>query len=328
MAAKRQREHGAMARRQKVNRAAAPELFFTKEALLDEAAEHIAERMLPEHTFVDFACGNNGLAARLAEKGIKCITYDVSDEYVGVPVEGVRFECRDWLSVDSIPAGSCIGFNPPFGCQGWMARKFIEHALRIAEAPPPFFFLLIPRIRDGWLPKGYVASERRQVDAESFYRPKDETPFAYPTELLTLRPGTEKRPKPVFPEGFSAVTVSPNFPKEGFVPMWPQTGTEVAVRTAGCRAGAQYFVKAGELWTRWDWYEDGKFKEQLEVDARVRRGTCFMRITLPEKWAGENRKGLLERMAPELLRMRKAQNNKRGVSKKDLMRAVGIAIET
>lgn len=129
--------------------------YFTKKEILSQIALWVAPFVKENDLFVDFSCGSNEFAPLL---NCQCICYDI----VLVP-GGIQ---QDWLTVHELPKDAIIGLNPPFGYQGQLARKFVQHALTFA---PAYLFLILPNKR--WNIQGYETMFERELPNNAFYNP-------------------------------------------------------------------------------------------------------------------------------------------------------------
>lgn len=152
--------------------------FYTNHDLLDRIAQEIAD-LAREREFVDFSCGNNYLCKTLREKyGMATKSYDLDSEDTSVAK-------TDWFDVKDIRSGCVIGLNPPFGYQGALAKRFIQHA---ATFDPAYMFLILPRMGGGqWIPSGYRIRNELALPETSFYVPsRNNAPFSYATSYFVL----------------------------------------------------------------------------------------------------------------------------------------------
>jgi hypothetical protein len=136
------------------------ERYFTKINVLKGISE-IVKPFLKGLTFVDFSCGKNDFAPLL---GCPYIAYDIC------PAPDAQ-EC-DWFKVTDLPGSIAIGLNPPFGYQGQLARKFMEHALQFE---PVYMFLILPNMR--WKPPNYEEIYTKELPDDSFYDPNNGKTF-------------------------------------------------------------------------------------------------------------------------------------------------------
>jgi len=129
--------------------------YYTKLSVLKDISSLVKPYLEKNITFVDFSCGKNEFAPLL---GCPFLAFDVS----AAPNATVA----DWLKVSKLPNDIAIGLNPPFGYQGQIARKFIEHALKFS---PRYMFLILPNMR--WQPPGYEIVYSKELAEDSFYDP-------------------------------------------------------------------------------------------------------------------------------------------------------------
>lgn len=109
-------------------------------------------------TIVDFAAGDNRFLREVKTQIPSCHTLSFDTEPKSKDV------CKkDWFSVKSLPNDCIIGFNPPFGYHGSLARRFLEHA---ASFRPRFLLSIVPQFHGRWHgPKGYVLLKRQTLSS-------------------------------------------------------------------------------------------------------------------------------------------------------------------
>lgn len=118
------------------------EVFPTSHELVDKLVPCIM-KVCSGRTFVDSSAGDGYLAARLSEKGVSCLAFDIQQS----PETYFPVRIKDWFRVrkrdlqHETNGELVIGFNPPFGYRGKVANEFIEHA-RLFN--PVAFCMILP----------------------------------------------------------------------------------------------------------------------------------------------------------------------------------------
>ena len=113
---------------------------------------------------IDFSAGDGRFCAMLKQAlGGVC---DM-EQYDLDPRDASVTQCN-WFDV-SPEIVDVVGFNPPFGYQGALARQFMEHATR---ARPWLMVILHPYARRRLFPHNYAPVHQIPLDADSFYDPE------------------------------------------------------------------------------------------------------------------------------------------------------------
>ncbi len=131
--------------------------IFTKESILSSITAECQQYISKDITFVDFSCGDNVFSSMLF---CDFVAYDVFPAKNAIQ--------QDWFTVSELPSKVIIGLNPPFGYQGSLAKKFIEHSLQFK---PEYFFLILPSMK--WFPCGYEEIFSMDLPEDSFYDPSN-----------------------------------------------------------------------------------------------------------------------------------------------------------
>jgi hypothetical protein len=165
--------------------------FYTKPQVVDNILKtYIVPCMKKLGTthFVDTSAGNGYLLCKLKEyiPHVHTIGYDLyppSKKYHPVKKE-------DFLKVRSLDKGKIeksymIGFNPPFGINGMLAKKFIEHAVELYS--PKCVIMILPFICTLKKYKGLKLLKSFRLEEESFYRPQTKETFSHPTFLCIFQ---------------------------------------------------------------------------------------------------------------------------------------------
>jgi hypothetical protein len=161
--------------------------YYTKQSTLRWCAEMIDRHVPREVSFIDFSAGYNHLAQALHELSNgqrKYIAFDIDPpaDAWGTVTQTNWFDKTLQNIPQTIRKGRIlIGFNPPYGNQLTMARRFIEHA--ITRFQPEWFALLMPQYG---LPKSLYSEYTKRLcefmQRDIFYTHEQET-FHQPTQL-------------------------------------------------------------------------------------------------------------------------------------------------
>jgi hypothetical protein len=136
--------------------------YFTKPEILKHISlvvNGLDEIKDEEVTFVDFACGKNEFAKLLPLKSLSFDFGSICEAYGGM--------VKDWFTVKDLPSKVIIGLNPPFGYQGCLARRFVNHALSFK---PLLLLLILPS--KNWNFVGYELIHQEILPSNSFYSPE------------------------------------------------------------------------------------------------------------------------------------------------------------
>lgn len=226
--------------------------FFTRKEILQDLSEKIRPLLEKETTFVDFSCGNNDFVGLL---GCKSISFDIN------PIQGAI--TRDWLTVRDLPLDVVIGLNPPFGYQGQMARRFVEHALHFS---PRYMALILPNLR--WNPPGYEEIFSMELPKDAFYDP--ETGKIYReicANFKIYRPSTSihKVPKPKEINRLEGVTLTRKFQPDRYPAVIVRRVGRNAIKQFYCLSSKEecLYIEKGKVFPGVTWAET---KHSVESD--------------------------------------------------------------
>lgn len=170
-----------------VRRSPDRDAFYTRrpvvDACLDAVERRAALRMRAHETYVDAACGDNYVGARLrtlvgarTRAPVRIVAYDVAPPPPDACARDT-IETRDFRSLERAPdgvRGACVvGFNLPFGAQGALLRALVAHACALFE--PRALYLVHPRRL--YAPAGYALAYQRRLARFSYYVPTTRRSF-------------------------------------------------------------------------------------------------------------------------------------------------------
>lgn len=103
------------------------EAFFTNNYFIDKTVIPLFKKLklkkiLPSKlNFLDTSAGDNRIALKLKE-------HNVINDYVGYDISfnGKKVFQKDWLREKCVNSANLVGFNPPYGFNSNLAKKFIE----------------------------------------------------------------------------------------------------------------------------------------------------------------------------------------------------------
>lgn len=312
------------------------ERVFTRPKYLRRVARMVASRMDDDDCFVDCSCGTGELGLALANLGKKVIMFDVDDRFVFEEATPF-FIKKSWFDVtanDFPPAKNYImGFNPPYGYRGKLARDFISHCLTFGLGKRcPLLVFLVPYLR-GWCPQNYVEEgHQTEKSKDIFYYPgkkKKIIPDFYGV-ILTVLKWTGCPPPPAaaledLPEGWS-------------VSSHPQTRHRLpysVVFDLDCESGPGRFIllkksglDAGQACRYWDpirkkfIFLNKNGERKIESQTTTFSSTQYSDIVVPPKYAHDGRLHVMKFLRRYLFNVRERQGRKQGVSVQEVIEAV------
>lgn len=166
--------------------------YYTDPKLIDVIIKKyitpIVEKGLITH-FVDNSAGNGYLLGKLLKKfpdlnlqGFD--KFDASQDFFPV-------KKKDFLTLKKEESGKqhstekyLVGFNPPYGINGMLARKFIEKSVELYD--PECVIMILPFVCTEKKYKGLILYKHEILPEDSFFRPNG-TKFSYPTFLCVFK---------------------------------------------------------------------------------------------------------------------------------------------
>lgn len=225
-----------------------PDVFYTRpEVVLRCVAllkEECSRRAIAIESVVDFSAGDGAFARAIGCANVR--NYDLQPRSEGV-------EKRDWFSV--LATGrppSVIGFNPPFGYQCTMVKKFLAHA---AEFYPDVMAVVHPFVRKRLAPEDYGPVLTVPLGADAFYNPDNGKPYSIPGCMFTIfvRGKECEHARVEYAE-------VPGFERRPETTPWSEIDFALCVRKKGVNCGRQVLVK---------WPEGAMLIDQNENVSRV-----------------------------------------------------------
>lgn len=169
------------------------EAFFTNHKFIDEtlipALKQLKlQKSLPSKLmFLDTSAGDNRLALKLKQQAIinEFIGYDIS-------FNGEMVFQKDWLREKSKSKFNFIGFNPPYGFNSNLAKKFIEKGY---NQKYEYCIWLVPITLKKLLNKLYISIYEKDFIGLSFENNKKETHVKSIKNSVTLFIGKRRQTK-------------------------------------------------------------------------------------------------------------------------------------
>ena len=153
--------------------------YFTSGSVIDASVELVAELGLPRGFIVlDFSAGDGAWGRALSRKCEASVT--------SLDIEP---RSNDVLAADFLeynPARNnldLVGFNPPFGSRGKLAKAFV---VRAAELMPMYMLLLLPKFRGSFGVAGYDVLRSTALEPASFYNPDTRRVLKVPNTTMWL----------------------------------------------------------------------------------------------------------------------------------------------
>lgn len=171
------------------------DMFYTEKSILNLAADWIEDLIIKKENrineriyFSDFSAGDGALGKVLNSRfdNIKYNAIDIC------PTSGC-VRSKDFLSLNlnDEKESKCwkdiVGFNPPFGRGGRLAKKFINHAMTVQ----PKYLLVIVPVRD-FVFNGYEIIKEIFLKENSFYCYDNKLPFSTASMMILLKRKEEK----------------------------------------------------------------------------------------------------------------------------------------
>ena len=167
------------------------EAFFTNNQFIDETVIPVLKQLkskksLPSKLmFLDTSAGDNRLALKLKQQSIiiDFIGYDIS-------FNSERVFQKDWLREKSQKAYNFVGFNPPYGFNSNLAKKFIEKGY---DNNYEYCIWLVPITLKKLLNKLYLSIYEEDFIGLSFENNKKETHVKSIKNSVTLFIGKRRK---------------------------------------------------------------------------------------------------------------------------------------
>jgi hypothetical protein len=213
------------------------DVFYTKEQVISSAIARIkqicADNTLDIKSAIDFSAGNGAFIQCMRQS----FDLEAAEQYDIAPLCPAVSK-KDWLDVSPHPI-DFVGFNPPFGFQCKLARKFLAHA---AEFEPKLICCLHLFMRKSIFPVEYRVVYEEELAPDSFYNPTTRTTLLVPgCKISYLLKG--KLPAVV---SSSSTSAPPGYTKVKRERAWDLFTQGLAVRRTGVNAGRQVFVWFGK----------------------------------------------------------------------------------
>tara|TARA_B100000963_G_scaffold202727_1_gene176540 strand:+ start:42156 stop:43184 length:1029 start_codon:yes stop_codon:yes gene_type:complete len=169
------------------------EAFFTNSQFIDETVIPVLKQLklkksLPSKLmFLDTSAGDNRLALKLKQNSI-------IDDYVGYDISfnGEMVFQKDWLREKSQKEFNFIGFNPPYGFNSNLAKKFIEKSYNDNYE---YCIWLVPITLKKLLNKLYISIHEKDFIGLSFENNKKSTHIKSIKNSVTLFVGKRREKK-------------------------------------------------------------------------------------------------------------------------------------
>lgn len=142
-----------------------------------ETVDQLLEAFPAPGTYFDVSAGDGYVGSALSARGWEVVGQ------VDLAPRGDAVARRDFFRVPPVPV-TLVGFNPPFGRQGVLAKKFVR-AVAEEWCPAYMAFILPRRFRGTTRVEGYELVEERPV--RDFYRPETGRRRKIPSRFVLLR---------------------------------------------------------------------------------------------------------------------------------------------
>lgn len=169
------------------------EAFFTNNQFINETVIPVLKQLKSKKTlpsslmFLDTSAGDNRLALKLKQNSI-------IDDYVGYDISfnGEMVFQKDWLREKSKSNFNFIGFNPPYGFNSNLAKKFIEKGY---NEKYDYCIWLVPITLKKLLNKLYISIYEKDLIGLSFENNISETHVKSIKNSVTLFIGKRRKKK-------------------------------------------------------------------------------------------------------------------------------------
>lgn len=254
------------------------ELFYTKDDVVKDCVKIIKENISDINDMkylIDFSCGSN----KFAEEVIKEFN-DIREFSVEINILENSFHKddiieKDWLKIkredvkNKFPNikgnKTIVGFNPPFGYKGVIAKEFINHAIDIID--PEYFFLIVPYMKM-WVPKNYEMILSLQLDEKKVFS----SPIQLGVHFMILKKNLNQvvGKKEVKLSKTELLEDACFHMKNKFNLNKDESKNlkiSLIMRTAGFYSGNQFFYfKKKSKWNKITFYEDDSYDIEKNID--------------------------------------------------------------
>lgn len=165
------------------------DMFYTDKKVFEKAADWIEEFIIKKEDtdkiikFGDFSAGDGafGNILKIRFLNIKYHGIDIcptsksikTQDFLSLNLNDSK-EIKNWEDI--------VGFNPPFGRGGKIAKNFINHVM---SAKPKYILTILP-VRD-YIYSGYEIIKEEFLQENSFYTFDDKSPFSTASVLILLK---------------------------------------------------------------------------------------------------------------------------------------------
>lgn len=311
--------------------------WFTKSEHLHHYAAVILKHIDRAKPFIDSSCGTGELGKILSAAGIEVQMFDL--DLTSLLPDCPPVQQKDWFEVKKLDIGEfCMGFNPPFGHKGKIARQFVEHGVALGAT---LVCAILPPIMGykgrQWTPEDFVELHRELVPEKAFTC-KGKTVSANanfvifkkaPAEFKKQREAWDLEDARPLPEGWHIERLSRRLGTNDrqAVDALPKNEDELVLRTSLAAAGRSAIV-----WTRDDVgggegggkysriTSEGKTHALPPLDTLGVSQHCIVGVS--KRYRGDKRMEFLQRVGPLFTKIRRRAGNKGGVNISDIRKVI------
>jgi hypothetical protein len=216
--------------------------FYTNEQVILNAVARIkqlcADNALTIKTALDFSAGDGAFLRCMSS----AIALDAGEQYDTEP-RSPSVTSKDWFDVAPHHV-DFVGFNPPFGYQSKLTKRFLAHA---AEFSPALICCVHLFMRKNIFPAGYKLVHQEDLAPESFYNPASHSALSVPgCKISYLLRDDSNQQAAITQSADAAPALPPGFTKIKRERPWNLFTQGLAVRRTGVNAGRQVFVWFGK----------------------------------------------------------------------------------
>jgi len=149
--------------------------IFTSSAFQEECCDIVMKLCGSDFdAFVDSSCGDGYMGFLMLANDKKVQLVDIDDTNLGFEASVTcAFDKDDWMTTDlRVSERACVGFNPPFGHKGKVAREFILRSLDVAPNVNVLAWI-VPNLSTqstAWRPRGFAEVHTAPVPPGVFTR--------------------------------------------------------------------------------------------------------------------------------------------------------------